>query len=122
MTECDKCIGGCAESPSAAADGASSAAPASGSVLEKFAEAFLGALVKQETPAADGIEEQMLQDAANLGSGLGAFKVEAPEISEAEIAEITSRIRKARDMNDLAAQLLPIAAAAAKLLLKSAAA
>ena len=122
MTECDKCIGECAESPSGAAEVASFEAPASGSVLEKFAEAFLGALVKQEIPAADSIEAQMKQDAANLGAGLGAFHVDAPEISAAEIAEITARIRKARDLNDLAAQLLPIAAAAAKLLLKSAAA
>jgi len=93
------------------------------SILEAFAEAVLDAIKKQDEEALsvkDYIAKMILDDASGLGAGLAKFATTAPRVSAEEVATLVDAIRRARDNNDLAARLIPIAETIAKTIIKGA--
>lgn len=93
------------------------------SILETFAEAVLDAIKKQDEAALsvkDYIAKMIQDDASGLGAGLAAFATTAPRVTQEEVATLVDAIRRARDNNDLAARLIPIATTIAKIVIKGA--
>ncbi len=93
------------------------------SILETFAEAVLDAIKKQDAEAMDVkdyIAKMIQDDASGLGAGLAAFATTVPRVTQEEVATLVDAIRRARDNNDLAARLIPIATTIAKIVIKGA--